>query len=269
MIFSLLRMALGLVYCAVILNIFLPLMLLCLPSRKYRIYLGNISGKLIGRGLLWLASAEVDTTKVVETTRHFPAIYVSNHTSILDIFLGIWVAPIGTVGVAKKQVVWYPFFGLLYLLAGHLRVDRGNHAQAVGAMADMAALMKRHNLGVWLWPEGTRARDGRLKVFKKGFAHMAIATRLPIVPVVVAGAQRAWQHGSWKIHPTTLDIQVLEPIQTADWTMENIDEKIAMVRGRIEAALPPEQRGAALPPEQQGAALPPEQQALPTDQASS
>ena len=248
MLFSLIRILAGLLWCALIMNLFIPLMILCLPSRKYRIYLGNISGKLIGRGLLWCAGAGVDAAQLAETAKHFPAIYISNHTSLLDIFLGIWLAPMGTVGVAKKQVVWYPFFGVLYLLAGHLRLDRANHARAVEAMGGMAALMRRYDLGVWLWPEGTRARDGRLKVFKKGFAHMALATRLPVVPVVVAGAHRAWQHGSWKIHPTKLDIQVLEPIPTTDWTLERLDEHIAMVRARVEAALPPDQRG--LPGEQ-------------------
>ena len=152
--------------------------------------------------------------------------------------------------MAKKQVVWYPFFGVLYLLSGHLRLDRANHARAVEAMAGTAALMKRYNLGVWLWPEGTRARDGRLKAFKKGFAHMALATRLPIVPVVVANAHRAWRHGSWVIHPTALDIKVLDPIPTTDWTLERLDEHVAEVRARVEAALPPDQRGTALPEDQ-------------------
>ena len=42
----------------------------------------------------------------------------TSHSSIVDIFLAIQLSPVGTVGVAKKQVVYYPFFGLLYLLSG-------------------------------------------------------------------------------------------------------------------------------------------------------
>jgi CubicO group peptidase (beta-lactamase class C family) len=35
-------------------------------------------------------------------------------------------------------------------------------------------------MSVWLWPEGTRSKDGRLRPFKKGFAHLALATGLPV-----------------------------------------------------------------------------------------
>ncbi|HND32367.1 MAG TPA: 1-acyl-sn-glycerol-3-phosphate acyltransferase, partial [Myxococcota bacterium] len=94
-------------------------------------------------------------------------------------------------------------------------------------------------------PEGTRSRDGKIKDFKKGFAHMALATGLPVVPVVVSGVQRAWRHGSWAIHPTKVRVQVLDPIYPTDWTTENLDEKVKMVHDRMEAALPPEQRSAS------------------------
>jgi 1-acyl-sn-glycerol-3-phosphate acyltransferase len=240
---SILRILIGTFFVGLVLVAFLPAMILMLPSRKYRIYLGNYAGHIIGKTLMALAGAEFDSAPVIEKANQLaPAIFISNHTSILDIFLGIWVAPVGVCGVAKKQVVWYPFFGFLYLLAGHLRIDRANHGQAVAAMSDMAATMKKYDLGLYMWPEGTRSRDGRLKAFKKGFAHIALATRLPIVPIVVAGAQRVWQHGKWSIQPATLQVTVLDAIPTDDWTAENLDEKIAMVRAKFDEALPVEQR---------------------------
>jgi 1-acyl-sn-glycerol-3-phosphate acyltransferase len=240
-IVSWLRILVGVVFIAGVLLAFLPALILAIPSRRYRIYLGNYSGKIIGRTILWLAGAQPSSDRI----QTFPAIYISNHTSLLDIFLGIWLAPVGTCGVAKKQVVWYPFFGQLYWLAGHLRIDRANREQAIAALSDMAALQRRYNLGIWLWPEGTRSRDGRMRAFKKGFAHMAIATGLPVVPVVVAGAQKAWRHGSWRIYPTDLKITVMDPIPTSDWTIDNLDEKIKMVQAAMEAVLPPEQRSTA------------------------
>jgi 1-acyl-sn-glycerol-3-phosphate acyltransferase len=240
-VLSWLRILVGVLFIGGVLLTFLPLMLLCFPSRRYRIYLGNYSGKIIGRSMLWLAGATPSDDRI----HQYPAIYISNHTSLLDIFLGIWLGPVGTCGVAKKQVVWYPFFGQLYWLAGHLRIDRGNHEKAIAAMSEMAELQKKYNLSVWLWPEGTRSRDGRLRGFKKGFGHMAIATGLPIVPVVVAGAQKAWRHGSWQIHPTDLKITVMEAIPTTDWTLDNLDEKIKQVHDAMEALLPAEQRSTA------------------------
>lgn len=243
MIFSWLRILTGVIFCALVLVTFTPVLLVFLPSRRIRIRIGNLAGKMIGRTVLFLASSRIDPGLNAQMQAHWPAVYISNHTSILDIFVGIWLVPFGTCGVAKKSIVWYPFFGLLYLLAGHLRIDRSNRDQALGAMASMAELMRKYNIGLWIWPEGTRARDGRLRPLKKGFAHMAMATGLPVVPVVVAGAQKAWRHGSWRIHPTDLKISVLNPIPTNDWTAENLDQKIRMVHDIMEDALPPEQKG--------------------------
>jgi 1-acyl-sn-glycerol-3-phosphate acyltransferase len=245
LIISGLRILVGLAFIFCVMVVFVPPMLVMLPSRRHRIYLGNAAGKLISRAVLFLSGTDMDFSVTAQAQRHYPAIYISNHTSILDIFIGIWTAPYGVCGVAKKQVVYYPFFGLLYLLGGHLRIDRSNTAKAVEALKDVAVLMKRHNLGLWLWPEGTRSRDGKIKDFKKGFAHMALATGLPVVPVVVSGVQRAWRHGSWTIHPTKVRVQVLDPIYPTDWTTENLDEKVKMVHDRMEAALPPEQRSAS------------------------
>lgn len=239
---SLLRVGVGLVYMAVATLVFAVGCLLLLPWRAARIRLCNHFGHVTGRVCMALAGA----TPAVRPIRDgsVPAIYVSNHTSVLDIFLGIWLVPTGTCGIAKKEIVWYPFFGQLYFLSGHLMLDRSNRASAVEGLRTLADLIAKHRLGVWMWPEGTRARDGRLLPFKKGFAHLALATRLPIVPVVVAGAHRAWEKHSLRIRPTRLDVQVLDPIPTDDWTPENLDEKIEDVRRRFVEALPADQRPA-------------------------
>lgn len=238
---SLLRMAVGLVYMAVATALFAVLCVVLLPWRAARIRVCNVFGHITGRFILWVAGASVPPGLKDRINPTFPAIYVSNHTSPLDIFVGIWLAPLGTCGVAKKEVVWYPFFGQLYLVSGHLLIDRQNRGNAVEALRTVADLMKRYRLGAWIWPEGTRARDGRLQPFKKGFAHLALATRLPIVPVVVTGAHRGWKKGSMIIEPVRLGVEILSPIPTVDWTLEHLDEHIAEVHAVFERALPPEQ----------------------------
>lgn len=239
---SVVRIAVGLVFLGVVTFLFAVACLVCLPSRGLRIRICNVFGHIVGPVILWLAGASVPKG-VLERTRSLkPAIYVSNHTSALDIFIGIRAAPTGTVGTAKKEVVWYPFFGQLYAISGHLLVDRQNSASAVQAFKTVAELIHRHNLGVWVWPEGTRARDGRLRPFKKGFVHLALATGLPVVPVVVSNAHQCWRKNSIVMHPTKVDIQVLDPIPTGDWRIETIDKHVAEVWALFEHALPEDQK---------------------------
>ncbi len=234
---SLLRLFLGFLLLAIGSTLCLVLALLLLPWRVARIRLCNFYGHSIGRGITYLAGV---TPRVAHRERldgSMPAIYVANHTSSLDAFVCIWLCPYGGCGVFKKEIVRVPFFGWLAALSGHLLLDRGHHGRAVEALRKTAALVKRHGLGIWIMPEGTRSKTGALLPFKKGFVHLAIATGLPVVPVVLHGANRNWQLGSLRFTPMTLDIEVLPAVPTASWTEERAGEHAEAVRAVFEDAL--------------------------------
>jgi 1-acyl-sn-glycerol-3-phosphate acyltransferase len=216
--------------------------LLLLPWRVARIKLCNHFGHFMGRAILWITGTTVLGDPKPALNAAMPAIYVSNHTSPIDIFLGIWLAPLGCCGVAKKEVVFYPFFGQLFLISGHLRIDRKNRGSAIEALAATAKLVKDNALGVWIWPEGTRSADGRLRPLKKGFAHMALATGLPVVPVVVTGAHRIWKKNGFLLDPGAVSVRVLDPIATTGWSADTLDDHIAEVHRAINAALPSDQQ---------------------------
>ena len=57
---------------------------------------------------------------------------------------------------------------------------------------------------------------------KKGFAHLAIATGLPVVPVVFHDADLRWPGGSLRPSPGRLRIEVLPDIDTSEWTTESV-----------------------------------------------
>lgn len=213
-----------------------------LPSRVARIKVCNFYGKTIGYAITRIAGV----TPIVHHRERIgaaaPAIYMANHTSTLDTFLSIWLCPYGGCGVVKKEVLRIPFFGQLYSLSGHLWIDRADKGSAIAALAGTAKLVKDHGLSIWIMPEGTRSRDGRLLPFKMGFVHMAIATGLPIVPVVLHGVNKNWVKGGFTLRPTTVDVDVLEPIDTRGWTAETAREHAAEVHAVFAAALRPEQK---------------------------
>jgi 1-acyl-sn-glycerol-3-phosphate acyltransferase len=219
-----------------------PLMLVLLPSRKARIIVTCHLGTVIGRTLMWISGATV----TVEGREHFdgrtPAICIGNHTSITDAFTSIWLVPPGTVGVAKREILRYPFYGQIWLLSGHLVIDRTNTAKAKESMKEMAAFVREKGLSILLWPEGTRSRDGRLLPFKKGFVHLALDTGLPIVPMVISGAHEVWDRGSLRIREVPIHIKFLPPIDTSSWTLETVDDHTNEVWELIRDALPSEQR---------------------------
>lgn len=217
-------------------------LLLLVPWRRLRIRVGNIYGKIVGSSATWLTGTRVTVHHHERLAGSRPCIFVANHASALDVFLGVWLCPMGGVGVAKKELGRVPVFGWIFKLSGHLLVDRANRENAIAALSEVAALIRTYGMSLWIWPEGTRSRDGRLLHFKKGFAHLALATRLPIVPIVVHSSHLRWPNKSFRLVPGKVDIDVLPAIDTTEWTAENLDAHINEVRQVFIEGLRPEQR---------------------------
>ena len=109
-------------------------------------------------------------------------------------------------------------------------IDRSNRERAVATMNDVASFIVSNGLSLWLWPEGTRSRDGRLQPFKKGFVHAALATKLPIVPVVVHNAAQVWPRGPLRFNPGPVNIEVLDAVDTSGWSLEGLDDHVEQIR---------------------------------------
>lgn len=241
-VISNLRFVTGCLVMAISVVIQFILLLFVTPFLLVRIKACNYWGHVVGPLMMKVAGSPINWVGKEKLSGAPPAIYVSNHTSTIDIFLGIWIAPVGTVGVAKKEIVYVPFFGQLYWLSGHLRLDRSNRERAIESMRALAETVANNGLSIYIWPEGTRSSDGRLMKFKKGAFHLALQTKLPIIPIVVHGAHKCWEPKKFRIHPAPVQVEVLDPVDTSAWTEANLEEHMSEVRRLFIANLPEEQR---------------------------
>ncbi|XP_057972619.1 1-acyl-sn-glycerol-3-phosphate acyltransferase-like isoform X2 [Malania oleifera] len=216
------------------------IMVVLIPWPYQRIRQGNVYGHVTGKLMMWILGNPIRIEGAEFSNER--AIYVSNHASPIDIFLMMWLTPTGSVGIAKKEIIWYPLFGQLYILANHLRIDRSNPNAAIESMKEAASAVVKNNLSLIIFPEGTRSKNGRLLPFKKGFVHLALQSRLPIVPVVLTGTHRAWRKGSLHIRPAPLTVSYLPPIRTDDWTADKIEDYVGMVHEIYVKQLPESQR---------------------------
>ncbi|MCA9566903.1 MAG: 1-acyl-sn-glycerol-3-phosphate acyltransferase [Myxococcales bacterium] len=238
------RLVVGLVIIGVNTTICMLVCALLIPWRVARIKTCNYYGKITGPMVMKVSGCPMTFVGTEHLDAERPAIYISNHTSIVDIFLAIQLSPVGTVGVAKKQVVYYPFFGLLYLLSGHLRIDRGHSQKAKESLAALGEYVRAKRLSIYIWPEGTRSRSGRLLPFKKGIVYLAEQTGLPIVPVVVEGAHEAWVKNSLKIAPVPIKVTVLPAIDTTGWNGDTAEANLATLQDAFKSVLPADQQPA-------------------------
>ncbi|KAJ6894562.1 hypothetical protein NC652_028355 [Populus alba x Populus x berolinensis] len=216
------------------------ILLLLLPWPYERIRQGNIYGHVTGRMLMWILGNPIRIEGTEFSNER--AIYVCNHASPIDIFLMMWLTPTGTVGIAKKEIIWYPLFGQLYVLANHLRIDRSNPSAAIQSMKEVALAVVKNNLSLIIFPEGTRSKNGRLLPFKKGFVHLALQTRLPIVPMVFTGTHHAWRKGGLHVRPAPITVNYLRPIKTDDWTEDKVNDYVRLLHDIYVENLPEAQR---------------------------
>jgi 1-acyl-sn-glycerol-3-phosphate acyltransferase len=224
------------VSCVALITVLLPL----LPFRGLRVRAGNVFTRPMSAVCLRLAGIRLQVEH--HGTPEQRGIYVMNHSSWADPFLAMRLCPVGGCGVAKAEIRRVPFFGLAYWLSGHLLVDRVRSGLAVNAFRGLVPVIRRHRLGVFLWPEGTLSTDGRMLPFKRGFVHLAVATGLPVIPVVAHGAHRRWAPRTLRLSPGALKVEVLAAIDTTGWRIEDAEAHAADVRERIRARLPADQR---------------------------
>jgi 1-acyl-sn-glycerol-3-phosphate acyltransferase len=237
------RVLLGFLYVGLTFWFNLAVLLLLLPSRRLRVKVTSYWAKSLAFVCIWLSGIKIEFKDRQRLKQLPPAIYVSNHVSMLDVLLAMWILPFGTTAVAKKQVMWMPLFGLLYALSGSLMLDRSKRTAAIGGLQKQAKFLVKNGFSVAIWPEGTRSRSGRLLPLQKGFALVALWTRFPIVPVVVSGAHTAWRVGGFRIQDgAQVGVEICEPIDTTNWSRRRLDEHLEEVHRVFRERLPPDQR---------------------------
>lgn len=158
-----------------------------------------------------------------------PAVFIFNHQSGADLLIGAKLLRKDATAIAKQELK-FSLAGPLLMAGGVVFLDRANRKKAIEAL-EPAVEALRSGTSVAIAPEGTRSKDYRLGKFKKGAFHMAMQAGVPIVPMVIKNAHDAMPKGSFVIRPTTVEVVVLPPIPTTDWTLETLDDRIAEVRG--------------------------------------
>jgi 1-acyl-sn-glycerol-3-phosphate acyltransferase len=127
------------------------------------------------------------------------AVVAINHTSYVD-----WL-PAGLAMrrrgrrlrfMIKAEMEQVKIVNFLIKRTGTIPVDRNAGA---GAYATAVQRLREGEL-VGVYPEATISRSFELKEFKTGAARMAWEAEVPIVPIIVWGAQRIWT----KDHPRRL-----------------------------------------------------------------
>jgi 1-acyl-sn-glycerol-3-phosphate acyltransferase len=164
-------------------------------------------------------------------------VYVSNHTSHIDVPSIVSVAPLPIRFIGKQQLRRIPLFGWAAERMGHVFIDRRDSNRAAKAIADR---LQRGLSGVGLlfFAEGTRATSDELLPFKKGAAVSAVQMGLDCVPLGVAGAREVLAPRGFPLfRPGRVAIVFGPPIPISGWTLDQRDALVQTQRTAVESCV--------------------------------
>lgn len=217
------------VFCAIVL--IAALLAVVVPSLDWR--------RRITHALARVAVAVLGLRVVVTGAGHLPAgacVVVANHSSYLDGPLLKACLPPRFSFVIKREAATTPVLGLLLRRIGSEFVDRSSQG---GRQRDARRVIERAQQGQSLvfFPEGTFDDVPGLKRFHSGAFTAALRGGMPVVPVVIRGARRAFPNRSVLVRPGRIEVEILEPV-SSDGPEATVDGLRRQARARIAARLP-------------------------------
>lgn len=178
-------------------------------------------------------------------------VLVANHQSAADIpaLMGLGV---NFKFVSKAELFDLPLLGYAMRKLNYVPIERGRLASMEKMMARCRTLLVAGDR-VLLFPEGTYASGGRRLPFKRGAFKLAQELGVPVVPVVITGAE-ALCVGDGPLFALTgnVVVEVMEPVQPPppgadeDGWVRQLEEAFAKWLGQ-EPPIPRRRPGAVAP----------------------
>jgi len=185
---------------------------------------------------LALAGVRVNVVGQENLWKARPAVFIANHQSTLDVLVLGKLLRRDFTAVAKKEARLDPRMIAIDAVLDPVFIDRSDLAKAKNTL-DGVVRRLQGGTSILILPEGTRMPTPTLGRFKKGAFHIARQAGVPIVPIVLRNTgELAWRR-SMVVNPGTVDVAVLDPVDTTDWTVDDLDRRIAEVRQRVAETL--------------------------------
>lgn len=237
------RYILGKLYVIWVLFIFTLFMIIYLPGIIIPFFFGDRYGVISFRFLkLWAQTFSllngipyrIHGRENIRPGQAF--IYLSNHTSYLDIPGMCLVVPNQCRPLAKKELLKYPILGWIINHASVI-VDRSSNESRRKSMDHLKNVLRR-GISVLIFPEGTQNRTKEpLQPFYDGGFRIAIETQQPILPMIILNAGKLMPPRTLHIEPGTVTIHIRPEITTSGLTIADVPALKERVRREMLSVL--------------------------------
>ncbi len=168
----------------------------------------------------------------LEHTADGPAIVFAKHQSTWETIALQSIFPL-QVWVAKRELLWLPFFGWGLALMKCIAIKRGTGRAAIKQLIQQGKARLDEGIWIVIFPEGTRIPPGEKGQYRIGGAILAQKTGYPIIPVA-HNAGEYWPRRSFIKRPGIIQVRVGAPISTKGKSAQQIlDEASGWIEDRM------------------------------------
>ncbi len=138
-----------------------------------------------------------------------PVILASNHISFLDPVIIPTASRRRMHFMAKAELFAVPVLGWLIKKFNAFPVKRGLIDKT--ALENSLNILKEGDV-LLLFPEGTRSLTGDIQEAKPGIGFIVYHSRVPVVPVLITGTDKALPKGAWMVRPKKVKVIFGKPL---------------------------------------------------------
>lgn len=204
-------------------NVFIGGTIILLSPFIRRMSFYNKMIKAWGKWATWACPGKL-TINGMQHIENKPYIVIANHESTVDVFYLLGRFPINMRIVAKEELRKMLFIGKAMSKSGFIFVDNKVKGRSIDHLNQQFEKLKKENLSLMVFPEGSRFKDSLLSQFRLGAFVMAIQHKMPILPVVMKGVREMMPPGNHSFHKSDVEIDVLPEIDTSEYTYDQRHE---------------------------------------------
>ena len=175
-------------------------------------------------------------TEGIENIPSGVCVFAANHVSNLDPPAALVGVPRRISFLAKKEIFKVPIVSTAMRLGKIVPVDRGYREDAVASIGAAEEVL-RQGISLFVFPEGTRSKDGSLRPFKKGSFAIPIRSGAPVVPVSILGSRERMPKGELATVPGEILLRFGAPIDSTAYAVDERGELLERVRAAVAAGL--------------------------------
>jgi 1-acyl-sn-glycerol-3-phosphate acyltransferase len=195
-----------------IFSIIIALLTLIFSPIDFKGKISNLLLKIWTNFTLSLYNVKVNVEGKENVSSSNNKVYISNHSSYLDIFVLLAKIPDNIRMIYKRELTKMPLIGWAMLAAGFVPIDRRNARSAMGSLDNAAKKMKK-GISFVIFPEGTRSINGQIGEFKRGLFVLAEKSEADIIPITLSRTNKLLPRDTLKVKGGFVDLTIGKPMK--------------------------------------------------------